>query len=62
MGSLGSASSSSEAEKRANKLLDDIEIMKTEINTMYKEKYEELKKVQESPKKKSVFKRLFRRD
>jgi len=62
LGSLGTVASASDAEKRANKLLDDIEFMKTEIHTMYKEKYEELKKAQEPPKKKSVFKRLFRRD
>jgi len=62
LGSLGSVASASDAEKRANKLLDDIEFMKTEIHIMYKEKYEELKKVQEPPKKKSIFKRLLRRD
>jgi len=62
MGSLGSTSSASDAEKRANKLLDDIEIMKEEINTMYKEKYEEKIKALEPAKKKSVFKRLLRRD
>jgi len=62
LGSLGSVASASDAEKRANKLLDDIEFMKSEIHTMYKEKYQELKKAQEPPKKKSVFKRLFRRD
>jgi len=62
LGSLGSASSSSEAENRANKLLDDIENMKNEIHTLYREKYEEKLKAQEPPMKKSILKRLFRRD
>jgi len=62
MGSLGNISSESQLEKKAKKLLDDIEIMKTEINTMYKEKYIEPKKAQEPPKKKSLIKRLLRRD
>jgi len=62
LGSLGSVASASDAEKRANKLLDDIEIMKNEINTMYKEKYVEPKQATEPPKKKSLIKRLFRRD
>jgi len=62
LGSLGSVASASDAEKKAMKLLNDIEFMKSEIHTLYKEKYEELNKAKEPPKKKSVLKRLFRRD
>jgi len=61
LGSLGQVGGD-ETRERADKLMKDLEIMKEEIHTLYKEKYEEKLKAEEPPKKKSLFKRLFRRD
>jgi len=61
LGSLGQVGGD-EAQERAKRLMDDLEIMKDEIHTLYKEKYEEKLKAEQPPKKKSLFKRLFRRD
>jgi len=61
MGSIGQVGGD-ETQDRATKLMKDLEIMKEEIHTLYKEKYEEKLKALEPPKRKSLFKRLFRRD
>jgi len=61
MGSLGQIGGD-ELNEKAKKLMKDLEFMKEEIHTLYKEKYEEKSKAEEPPKKKSIFKRLFRRD
>lgn len=61
LGSLGQTGGD-EVRERATKLMKDLETMKDEIHTLYKEKYEEKLKALEPPKRKSLFKRLFKRD